>query len=498
MAEKLDTLKGLTRGLTADWLGGPVDLATIIANLGIAGVGYGAHKLGLVQTPPDLIDPKNVPFSSDWHVKNSPLENTGSAGYAAGQFTGNLLPGIGALAKGMGAPRKGQTNALYPGGSDDLLLSHATSAENLLPRGANSERNLRRELYHPSWGITAKGDLPNFGDTVVVPNPAKLEPRVSPTVIRAGDFYSPRWTDSKAGGGLDKLIDAKKPGSYYNDLQSKLQYYRDQAAKWPSDDFYPEMVKKMEEGLKNMDQTVRPNRGLAAARLSDRFDPLFPKGGFWGEGAKPGFADPQVNSLHKLRIDQSPHFQSFKHLAESPYGGKIIDADKGGSAGTKIAKLETKIADISEVLAIPGPEGALQKLNTIPNEQFYPIMKGLAGGAGPDMGLLARSPEGQFEQITPENYRRVAEFFQKVLKTLKTMPTEYGEAKTFGPWQMNSDNIAGIISQDMNPAMLDELARAAQARNIPFVRAPGQNKADIFRAAVNMQNNSLYKGMGGK
>ena len=123
MGEKTDTAKGLIRGLTADWLGGPVDLATVLANLGIAGGGFAAHKLGLVDTPPDLLDPANVPFSSDWYVKNSPLQNPGTAAYAAGQFTGNLLPGIGSFAKGLAAPRKGELNANFSSdmGSDRWL-----------------------------------------------------------------------------------------------------------------------------------------------------------------------------------------------------------------------------------------------------------------------------------------------------------------------------------------------------------------------------------------
>lgn len=62
--------QGLTdaanRGMVAGTLGAPVDMATQAANLGIAGVGYLGHKAGLLSTPPELLDSRNVPGSSEW------------------------------------------------------------------------------------------------------------------------------------------------------------------------------------------------------------------------------------------------------------------------------------------------------------------------------------------------------------------------------------------------------------------------------------------------
>lgn len=54
------------RGMVAGTLGAPVDMATQAANLGIAGVGYLGHKAGLLSTPPELLDSRNVPGSSEW------------------------------------------------------------------------------------------------------------------------------------------------------------------------------------------------------------------------------------------------------------------------------------------------------------------------------------------------------------------------------------------------------------------------------------------------
>jgi hypothetical protein len=59
-------LDSANRGLVANTLGGPVDLATAATNLGIAGAGYLAHKTGLVDRPPELIDPQTVAGSSEW------------------------------------------------------------------------------------------------------------------------------------------------------------------------------------------------------------------------------------------------------------------------------------------------------------------------------------------------------------------------------------------------------------------------------------------------
>lgn len=62
--------QGLTdaanRGMVAGTLGAPVDMATQAANLGIAGVGYLGHKTGLLSAPPELLDSRNVPGSSEW------------------------------------------------------------------------------------------------------------------------------------------------------------------------------------------------------------------------------------------------------------------------------------------------------------------------------------------------------------------------------------------------------------------------------------------------
>lgn len=59
-------LDAANRGMVANSLGSLVDLSTNVANLGIAGAGYIGHKTGLLSQPPELIDSRNVPGSSEW------------------------------------------------------------------------------------------------------------------------------------------------------------------------------------------------------------------------------------------------------------------------------------------------------------------------------------------------------------------------------------------------------------------------------------------------
>ena len=55
-----------TNRAVANVVGAPVDLATTLTNLGIAGGGFAAHELGLINSLPELIDPKTVPGSSEY------------------------------------------------------------------------------------------------------------------------------------------------------------------------------------------------------------------------------------------------------------------------------------------------------------------------------------------------------------------------------------------------------------------------------------------------
>lgn len=106
--------QGLTdaanRGMVAGTLGAPVDMATQAANLGIAGVGYLGHKTGLLSAPPELLDSRNVPGSSEWigqkmqnagavSANRNPVAEMGMGllspvAFKAAQKVGGLLAGV--------------------------------------------------------------------------------------------------------------------------------------------------------------------------------------------------------------------------------------------------------------------------------------------------------------------------------------------------------------------------------------------------------------------
>ena len=91
----LDFIGGLSRGAIAGNFGAPVDMATLALNSIIAGGGYAGHKLGLLETPPALIE---KPFLGSESIaqgmRNLGLlnDNPGSTGDRWGDVAGNLLP----------------------------------------------------------------------------------------------------------------------------------------------------------------------------------------------------------------------------------------------------------------------------------------------------------------------------------------------------------------------------------------------------------------------
>ena len=54
------------RGLVAGTLGAPVDLATLLSNLGLAGLGYAGYETGLLKQPLPLISPESAVGSSEY------------------------------------------------------------------------------------------------------------------------------------------------------------------------------------------------------------------------------------------------------------------------------------------------------------------------------------------------------------------------------------------------------------------------------------------------
>jgi len=224
----LNLLRGGARGLTADVMGAPVDLATDVTNLGIAGYGYGAHKLGLIDTPPDLLEKKNVPFSSDWLAKGTPLEEKEGegGGYDAARLATALataLSGkVGRLPTKDTAPVRGspasQAGAIYldQAGKEwghDLAVTHATRGLRGGHRGIHSFADdvvkgdaamaeivddikpfppAKNELSNVSFAATNEANAGNLQDTgygrnIIIPHPHAFDPKRTNTAIYPHD-----------------------------------------------------------------------------------------------------------------------------------------------------------------------------------------------------------------------------------------------------------------------------------------------------------------------
>ena len=95
-----DVARGYNREAVAGVLGAPVDMATTLANLLIAGGGYAAHKAGLINQPPELIGNDRSVSSSDWIYDRLPHQPalSGSRAETAGRLAGALMSPPAALA----------------------------------------------------------------------------------------------------------------------------------------------------------------------------------------------------------------------------------------------------------------------------------------------------------------------------------------------------------------------------------------------------------------
>lgn len=80
-------LRGLLRGFTSDFVGGPADVAEQLANLGIAGYGYAGNKLGLLSPSemPELLEAS--PGTSEWFARKAGNPDTKTKEYLAGRLT---------------------------------------------------------------------------------------------------------------------------------------------------------------------------------------------------------------------------------------------------------------------------------------------------------------------------------------------------------------------------------------------------------------------------
>jgi len=398
--------RGMIRGLTADLVGGPVDLATDVTNLGVAGSGYLAHKLGLIKTPWDLIDKKDVPLSSDWHAKNTPLEEKEGEGegYDKARLGANALTmalrGMGRTPTRDSTPAPGspeaQRGALYlkngqPQG-EDLAMYHSTEGIMGLPSKYAMKQTPKpplKELTHPSFAITSdRGNfepaMNAFGGNILIPHPNALDPKRTPTVIKAHDFYTPRHGMSS---------------------EAKTRKIYDESG-LPQEPHY-----------------------LASARLEDKFGRRYPKGGTGAEANGLQFLEPSGMSM-----GTTPRFQNYEHFEKSPKGAARLrqyDPDNPPELLRNNYDVLTD-EDMSRIAQLKGldPERhGVQLANQVQSRALDPsYWKGVKG-------------------VDPEEIKGIIERLREHKKGLiDYSPSDYAEVKRYGPMGLNKDNILAYIA----------------------------------------------------
>lgn len=92
MADTSATAKGFARGLGIDSVAWPIDTLESFLNLGLAGGGWAAHQLGMIDSSqlPTLL--KGSPLTSEWLAKKLGNPDTGGKNYSTGRLMGNLAP----------------------------------------------------------------------------------------------------------------------------------------------------------------------------------------------------------------------------------------------------------------------------------------------------------------------------------------------------------------------------------------------------------------------
>lgn len=474
----IDFLRGIGRSVTADVIGGPVDLATLATNALLRSGSWGAEKLGLIDEPLPSIDPYDVPLSSDWFAKNTPLDDPGdSTAYDMGRLL-PMVAGLGMAATGGRAasalrndPLRKQRGAMYldrqgqPQGDEFAVYHNKTIS-----------RNIRPEYNHPSFAITHEDKplLSDFGSDYLVPDPSKLEPRTTPTRLHGSDAYTPRWGVSFAEDAADNMPD----GLSVDELD------------W---------------------DTIL--RRIAQGRLQDRAIPNMPGKGenlrlVFGEDArtpeqlgdfmhKPPAGAASVDYLHML--SREPLYRSIEEFLRSPYGGQRLAKEGSGKAATQqFSRWQlNRMLDIVDNIREGGP-GIRESIRKLPREKRGKISVGAQ--FTPLIDLLRGGPKGYAKYLTPEAARDeqllLNEMFDQVARRA---PSAYGEFKRYGPMGINGDNFAGAIfgapPANKFQAMSREMrAEKLQKRGIPTYEGGVLNPGELFELIKGLNTYGLTRG----
>lgn len=397
---------GLARGLGPDTLGAPVDAATQLANLAIAGGGYLGHKAGLIDTTPELIE--KAVGGSDWIAGKLGNPDDGSTAYTAGRLTpmvvGLAKPAAGGVAKlldvGLASPssrskeaQRGVIRRSVGAGDEpqqDLIMSHSLR-QDVLPQLARDTGSM--ELYSPSLGVKRGQVMTEFGDLALIPRVGAFDPATSPAVMTNRDAYTTRFDGFPGQIGKNALQPTEAPLKYevrdnseaalraltspemvrwqgaplteVRELQPLLGEFRavseaygpekalDLLSNMDTDHFSYDAIKGMGQ-LGNMIwnspagpvrlRTTPDLRYHAKWRTHDRlFHGQRPEDLRLNEGGSFGVPSQSTGSLaHDISVETSPVFRSFRSYEKNPLGAGLLAPQ--GRAGMQ-NRYQNKVLD---------------------------------------------------------------------------------------------------------------------------------------------------------
>ena len=281
-----------------------------------------------------------------------------------GSIISDLAPVKGAATGGMAL-----AGALRRGGRPDLFLSHGANANMLMRNGT-----LLRELTHPSMAITKDYPMAPWGDVMLIPREGKFDPRTSTSALHDMDAWTPSYSSAYAAG----------MGA----------------------------------------STINTPAGLAQARLADRFENRWPKGGLNQAGTE------------AMGANRFPSFEAFENAKRG--GVKRLEG------GKPVSKLDLDyLARLSDDWGLPKPE----------------ILDNLIQG---DPDLI--------------NGALNVGYGQRLMQTLRQTPQDYAELKVFGHVPITPDNFAGaLVKEGGDPALL----RALEDRGLHYAEYNPYSQASL-------------------
>ena len=547
---------GLARGLGPDTLGVPVDAATQLANLAIAGGGYLGHKAGLIDTPPELIE--NAVGGSDWIAGKLGNPDDGSTAYTAGRLTPTVVglakPAARGVAKlldvGLASPssrskeaQRGVIRRSVGAGDEpqqDLILSHSLK-QDVLPQLARDTGSM--ELYSPSLGVKRGQVMTEFGDLALIPRVGAFDPVVNPAVMTNRDAYTTRFDGFPGGIGKNVLQPVDSPLRYatrehseasiraltspetmrwqgaplteVRELQPLLGEFRavselygpekafDLLSNMDTDHFSYDAVKGMGQlgnmifrsaGGSVMERTPPDLRHHAKWRTHDKlFHGQRPEDLRLNEGGSFGVPSKSTgSSAHDISIETSPVFRDFRSYERSPLGAGLL-SQPARYGMQNVYQNKVLDAAYGDNFGWIWREGQVEAA-ALARKGPQAFMEALKSRNNETKYLADAYEANNFSLADMlKDGPQLLPHAQKARRALQHTPSDYAEVKALGPVQVTPDSFAGVIAQgDVRDEIRDLLAR----NNLPLIlrnSADNINKSDLELVNQLQAGNPYYK-----